>query len=82
MTNGELIQACTGRCCAKCDYHGECEIFKRIYGKLPEEVGSMKGDEIEVTIITSVSVNEVWLDSDIGVALLKHIVSDVLEGWA
>lgn len=81
MTNGELIQKCTGQCCAECDYHSQCEIFKRIYGKLPEEVGNMVGDVIKINIVASMPINEVWLDSDMGVALFKSIISNLLDEW-
>ncbi len=78
MTNGELIQACAGQCCARCDYHSECETFKRIYDRLPEELGFIakkEGATAEVTLNLSIPIDEDWLNTEMNITLIKAIVS-------
>ena len=77
MTNGELIQACAGQCCARCDYHNECETFKRIYDRLPEELGFMakkEGATAEVTLDLSIPIDEDWLNTEMSITLIKALV--------
>ena len=41
----------------------------------------MVGDVIKINIVASMPINEVWLDSDMGVALFKSIISNLLDEW-
>ena len=85
MTNGELIQACAGQCCARCDYHSECETFKRIYDRLPEELGFMakkEGATAEVTLNLSIPIDEDWLNTEMSITLIKALVHSEINKLA
>ncbi len=85
MTNGELIQACAGQCCARCDYHSECETFKRIYDRLPEELGFIakkEGATAEVTLNLSIPIDEDWLNTEMSITLVKALVHSEIDKLA